>query len=49
MRKLMKNTSPSVPSSSTIMVTGLKIAWPKGVRPLMAPPDATMASPPAIW
>ena len=28
MRKLMKNTSPSVPSISTIIAGPLKIVWP---------------------
>ena len=37
MRKLMKNTSPSVPSSSTIVRGPLKTAWPNGVSPVILP------------
>ena len=37
MRKLMKNTSPSVPSISTIISGPLKSVWPNGVRPVIAP------------
>ena len=37
MRKLMKNTRPSVASISTIGTGLLKSVWPNGVRPVMAP------------
>ena len=37
MRKLMKNTSPSVPSSSTIVSGPPKIVWPNGVSAGDAP------------
>ena len=33
----MKNTSPSVASSRTIIAGPLKMAWPNAVRPVMAP------------
>ena len=40
MRKLMKNTSPSVASSSTIIIGPLKTAWPNAVS---APVSVTAA------
>jgi hypothetical protein len=49
MRKLMKNTSPSVPSISTIITGPLKIAWPNVVRPVIPEPVTVIAEPPAAW
>ena len=37
MRKLMKNTSPSVPSSSTINSGPLNMVWPNGVSAVILP------------
>ena len=48
MRKLMKNTSPSVPSISTIIGGPPKIIWPNGVSAAIVPPAIRMASPPAV-
>ncbi len=36
-RKLMKNTSPSVPRNSTIAIGPLKMACPNGVSEVMRP------------
>jgi hypothetical protein len=36
-RKLIKNTSPSVPRNSTIVIGPLKIVCPNGVKPVMRP------------
>jgi hypothetical protein len=44
MRKLMKNTNPSVPSSSTIIIGPLKIAWPNGVSPVIWPAASVTAA-----
>ena len=50
MRKLMKNTMPSVAEQQHDHRDGmLKMVWPNGVRPVIPPELTAIASPPAIW
>ena len=46
-RKLMKNTMPSVTSISTIGMKPPNTIWPNGVRPVTVPPLTWIAAPPA--